>query len=159
MAVIVSLLRGVNMGAYNRMTMADLKAVYEALGLRDVRTLLQSGNVVFQTSARDLPALGRRIEKGIEERFGFRIRAVLRTTDQLRAAIQACPFAVQSDIDPAKLAVTFLEAEVMYNYFPEGFANTKFRLPAGGTTRNWNTTLKLLALAEEMESRTARPRA
>ena len=158
MAVIVSLLRGVNIGGHHKMGMGALRALYESLGLRDVQTCLQSGNVVFRTNARDLGALTKRIEKGIEATFGFHSAVVLRTTAELRDVIAQCPFASRGGLDPAKLAVTFLAGDVLYNYFPEGFGQTKVRLPAAGTSRNWNTVRKLLALAEEMEARTARAR-
>ncbi|HTP89418.1 MAG TPA: DUF1697 domain-containing protein [Bryobacteraceae bacterium] len=174
MAVIVSLLRGVNLASHHRMSMPHLKAVYESLKLRDVTTLLQSGNVVFQSNARDLPALARRIEKAIEDRFGFPAPVALRTTDEMRQIVAACPFASRKGLDPARLAVTFFPGDAVaivcdgpeevhngrreaYIYFTNGFARTKVRTPATGTARNWNTVRKLLDLAEEMESRTARP--
>jgi uncharacterized protein (DUF1697 family) len=177
MAVIVSLLRGVNIGGHHKMGMDRLRALYESLGLRDVQTCLQSGNVLFRTGARDLGALTRRIEKGIEDAFGFHSAVFLRTAAELRDVVAACPFAAREGLDAAKLAVMFLAeepgAEVpakvsdvevrvgrreLYVYFPHGFGQTKFSLKVAQTGRNWNTVRRLLDLASEMEARTARAR-
>ena len=108
MAVIISLLRGVNLAGRNRMKMDDLRALYESLKLRDPQTYVQSGNVVFKTDERDLVQLARRIENGIERRFHFRPDVIVRTTSELRDAIARNPFAAQRGLEPAKLLVTFL---------------------------------------------------
>jgi uncharacterized protein (DUF1697 family) len=149
MPVIVSMLRGVNVGAHNRIKMDTLRALYESLGLRDPQTYVQSGNVIFRTDKRDLGALAKRIEDAIEEAFGFRPAVILRTTSELRDAIARNPFAKRRDIDPSKLLVNFLAsdpgAEVrdkvlslktdpeelrmdgreLYIYFPNGMARPK----------------------------------
>ena len=109
MAVVISLLRGVNLAAHNRVKMDELRALYESLGLEDPRTYVQSGNVIFRTKERDLVRLARRIEKAIEQRFGFRTEVILRTTAELRDAVARNPFAGRAGIDPAKLLVTFLD--------------------------------------------------
>ncbi|MDE3164376.1 MAG: DUF1697 domain-containing protein, partial [Acidobacteriota bacterium] len=71
--VTISLLRGVNMGPHHRVRMEALRAVYESLGLRDVRTVLASGNVLFRAVARERAGIGKRIEDAIEREFGFRV--------------------------------------------------------------------------------------
>jgi uncharacterized protein (DUF1697 family) len=108
MAVVISLLRGVNLGAHNRIKMDELRGIYESLGLRDVETFIQSGNVVFRTAARGLNTLPRRIEEAIARKCGIRTFVVLRTCDEWREAIARNPFAGRSDIDPARLLVSFL---------------------------------------------------
>jgi len=108
MAVIVCLLRGVNVGGNHKMAMHELRACFETLGFRDVQTLIQSGNVIFRTASRDMAALTARIEDKIEGSFGFRPRVVLRTCSQLRNTIAVNPFTARDDIDPAKLLVMFL---------------------------------------------------
>jgi uncharacterized protein (DUF1697 family) len=70
MPAIVSLLRGVNLGSHRRLKMDELRKVYDSLGLKNVQTLLQSGNVVFTTTKAD-PRLAKRIEDAIEKTFGF----------------------------------------------------------------------------------------
>src|SRR5436190_17537082 len=104
MAVWISMLRGVNLGPHNRMKMEDLRAVYESLGLKDVRTYVQSGNVVFRGPATS----ARRIEDAIEKRFGFRPPVVLRTPEALRGVVARNPFPGR---DPARLLVWFLASD------------------------------------------------
>jgi uncharacterized protein (DUF1697 family) len=108
MPVIVSMLRGVNVGGHNKIKMDALRGLYESLGLRDVQTYVQSGNVVFRTKERNLAALGNKIENAIERSFGFRPVVVLRTSAELKNVIARNPFAKQSGIEPGKLLVTFL---------------------------------------------------
>jgi len=111
MAVIVSLLRGINLASHNRVKMDALRALYESLGLRDVQTYVQSGNVVFKTTERDLAKLSGRIEEAIERGFGFRPGVIVRTTAELRDAIARNPFAARRGIEPGKLLVTFLAGD------------------------------------------------
>ena len=108
--VVIALLRGVNLGPHHRIPMEPLREVYQAAGLSDVRTLLQSGNVVFQTRARELDRLAARLETAFEARFGFHSDVFLRTAGELKEVVSACPFAGRPECDPAKLAVTFLAA-------------------------------------------------
>ncbi|HXA52756.1 MAG TPA: DUF1697 domain-containing protein [Candidatus Acidoferrum sp.] len=106
--VAVSLLRGVNLGPHRRVRMEPLRAVYEGLGLRNVQTLLQSGNVLFCCAERGYAKLGARIEDAIEREFGFRAAAVQRTASELRDVVARNPFAERPNIDPSKLLVDFL---------------------------------------------------
>lgn len=180
MAVVISLLRGVNVGGHNIIRMDALRVLYESLGLRDPRTYVQSGNVVFRTGERDLAALARRIEDAIERSFHFRPDVILRTAAELRDAIARNPFAERRGIDPAKLLVTFLagtprpeavlpvmtgpeevrlNGREIYIYFPNGMGKSKLSwialvkaLKTTGTGRNWTTVTKLLKMAEEFGS-------
>src|SRR5580698_2159222 len=111
MAVIVSMLRGVNVGGHNKIKMEALRELYGSLGLRDAQTYVQSGNVVFRTKEQDLVRLARRIEGSIEETFGFRPGVVLRTCGEFRDAIGKNPFAARSGIEPSKLLITFLAGD------------------------------------------------
>jgi uncharacterized protein (DUF1697 family) len=111
MAVIISMLRGVNVGAHHRIKMDALRALYESLGLRDPQTYVQSGNVVFRTDKRDLAALAKRIEGAIEQGFGFRPAVILRTSSELRDVIARNPFAKRSGIEPSRLLVYFLASD------------------------------------------------
>jgi uncharacterized protein (DUF1697 family) len=107
--IVAAMLRGVNLGAHHRIRMEPLRALYEAQGLRDVQTLLQSGNVVFQTTARDLEKLRAKLEIAFEAGFGFPAATFLRSGPELRAVVEACPFAARPNLDPSKLAVLFLQ--------------------------------------------------
>jgi uncharacterized protein (DUF1697 family) len=82
MAVIISLLRGVNVGGRHKIKMDALRALYVSLGLRDPQTYIQSGNVVFRTLDRDLPKLARRIENEIERSYVFRPGVIVRTSSE-----------------------------------------------------------------------------
>jgi uncharacterized protein (DUF1697 family) len=106
--VAVSLLRGVNLGPHRRMKMEALRAVYEGLGLRNVQTLLQSGNVLFCCAERGYAKLGARIEDAVEREFGFRAASVHRTASELRDVVARSPFAGRDGIDPSRLLVNFL---------------------------------------------------
>jgi uncharacterized protein (DUF1697 family) len=154
MAVIVSMLRGVNLAAHNRMKMDALRALYESLKLRDPQTYIQSGNVVFRTEERDLVLLAKRIEKGIERKFGLHSDVIMRTCSEMRDVIARNPFAKRRGIEPSKLLVTFLASDPgseardkilkietapeelridgreVYIYFPNGMARPKMSWPA-----------------------------
>jgi uncharacterized protein (DUF1697 family) len=106
--VLVSMLRGVNVGPHHRMKMADLKAVYESLGMAEVETFIQSGNVVFRTAGRSGDRVAARIEEAIEARFGFAAPVVVRTAAELRSVVERNPFAGRADLDGSRLAVHFL---------------------------------------------------
>lgn len=149
MAVVISLLRGVNLGPHRRMKMDQLRAVYESLNLEAPQTYLQSGNVVFRTDTPDLLALAKRIETAIEREFGFYSDVILRTSSELRDVIDRNPFADRPGIEPNKLLVTFLaddpgdearqrvrairadpeelwiDGRELFIYFPNGLARPK----------------------------------
>jgi uncharacterized protein (DUF1697 family) len=151
MTVMISMLRGVNLGPHNRMRMEELREVYESLKLQDPRTYVQSGNVLFKTKERDEAKLSSRIQDGIEKKFGFRPDVILRTTEELRSAVAKNPFAQRKNIDPSKLLVSFLAAaprsdaceklrvldtapeelwidgREIFIYYPNGLARPKFQ--------------------------------
>ena len=152
MAVIICMLRGVNLAGKRRIKMDALKALYESVGLRDVKTLLQSGNVVFRTERRDLVALTKQIESGIERKFGFHSDVVLRTSFELRDVIARNPFAKRAGMDASRFLVSFLvsdpgeeardnvrrikaepeelriDGREVYIYFPNGLARPKLSM-------------------------------
>lgn len=109
MAVIISLLRGINIGGHHKIKMDALRELYKSLGLQDAQTYLQSGNVVFRMKGRDHAKLAKRIEDAIAQSFGFRINVVLRTGSELSDVISRSPFAKRRGLDPKKLAVIFLK--------------------------------------------------
>jgi uncharacterized protein (DUF1697 family) len=159
MAVLVSMLRGVNIGPHNRIKMDALRAVYRSLKLEEPRTYVQSGNIIFRTKEKDLAKLAVKIQDAIEKKFKCCPDVILRTTDELKKAIAATPFADRPHLEPGKILVTFLaakpaqEAEAnlakfkdypeevhlkgreMYIYFPNGAGKSK--LP-------WSSVEKLL---------------
>ena len=82
MPVLISMLRGVNVGAHNRIKMDALCALYESLKLADARSYVQSGNVVFRTKEKNAAQVTKKIEDAIERKYKFRPDIVLRTADE-----------------------------------------------------------------------------
>lgn len=178
MTVVIGLLRGVNVGGHNQISMEKLRAICVSLGLRNPQTYIQSGNVVFGTAARDLAKLAVRLESAIDDQLGFRPSVILRTADELRKIGELNPFAKRPDFNPAKLAVFFLvetpaadlrsklaaikvgpeeiqsDGQELYIYFPDGMGRSKLPpvldriLRMPATARNWNTVNKLLEMAD-----------
>jgi uncharacterized protein (DUF1697 family) len=107
MATHVALLRGINVGKAKRVAMADLRTLVEGLGYGDVRTLLNSGNVVFDVprAVRGEPA--GRIEKAFTKEFGFSSRITVLSAAELNAVVTANPLAKKGR-DPTRLLVTVL---------------------------------------------------
>jgi uncharacterized protein (DUF1697 family) len=88
----VALLRGINVSGNNKVDMRELKAVFEDAGMRAVRTYINSGNVVFEApDAEDRAALAARLAGAIRDRFGFEVPVLLRSLDQVRAALAPLP--------------------------------------------------------------------
>jgi uncharacterized protein (DUF1697 family) len=182
MPVLISMLRGVNVGGHHKVKMDALRSLYESLKLETPRTYVQSGNVIFRTKEKNSAALAKKIQSAIERKFGFPPDVILRTTDELRRAIAATPFTGRN-LEPGKILVTFLAGDPgpqahsslaslkdypeelhlldrhLYIYFPNGAGQSKLPwskvdklLQTAGTARNWNSVTKLLKMAEEMES-------
>ena len=106
--VVISMLRGVNVGGHHKVKMDELRALYESLGLRNVQTYVQSGNVIFSTKERELDRIAIEIGNAIEQRFGFHADVIMRTASELRDVMLRTPFATRQGIEPGKLLVTFL---------------------------------------------------
>ncbi|HWD66532.1 MAG TPA: DUF1697 domain-containing protein [Caulobacteraceae bacterium] len=176
MALRIALLRGVNLGANRRVAMTDVRRVIAEAGFGEVRSLLQSGNLVFEGSGADA-TIEAAVEKALLDGLGLTTEVVVRTPAEWRAMIAANPFTEEAKNDPGRLVAIALktspaaEAEAAVNaiegperarvigreaviYYPDGQADTKAAgarldkaLGARGTARNWNTVLKLADLA------------
>jgi len=173
----VALLRGINLGSRKRISMVDLRALFETLGLDAIRTYVVSGNVVFESQRRARGALAGDIERAIESTLGHDVTVVLRTGPELARIVAANPF---PDAETATLYVTFLgdtpardrvgaleEVSIggdefavrgteVYLHVPNGYGRSKLnnetlerRLGVAGTTRNWRTTTTLAEMATE----------
>lgn len=108
MTTFIAFLRGINVGGNKKINMADLRALFESLGFPHAQTLLQSGNVVFTADESDQSDLSGRIEVGIQERFGFESKVIIRAGDELLGIIAAHPFNADQLTEPGKIAVVFL---------------------------------------------------
>jgi uncharacterized protein (DUF1697 family) len=153
MPVVISMLRGVNLGRHNRIKMDALRSLYISLKFRNPQTFIQSGNVIFETSENDLALLSKRIENAIHRKFGFRPDVVLRTAAELRDIVANTPFPSRRNLEPSKILVTFLadapdaqaskalleinchpeevhiRGRELYIYFPNGMARPKLAWP------------------------------
>jgi uncharacterized protein (DUF1697 family) len=109
MTVYVSMLRAVNVGGTSRIKMDALQRVYESLGLADVRTLLQSGNVLFRSNLTDRPRLVKRIMQELERQLGLQIEVILRTLAEVASIVERGPL-LSPRADPGKLLVMFLSS-------------------------------------------------
>jgi uncharacterized protein (DUF1697 family) len=109
MTVYVSMLRAVNVGGTSRIKMDALQRVYESLGLADVRTLLQSGNVVFRSNLTDRARLVKRLMQELERQLGLQIEVILRTLAEVASIVERGPL-LSPRADPSKLLVMFLSS-------------------------------------------------
>jgi uncharacterized protein (DUF1697 family) len=174
----IALLRGINLGARNRVSMPELRELLSGLGHEDVKTLLQSGNVVL-TSDQTGAKLEQALEKSIAKELGVESAVVVRTARELAGVVERDPFADVAD-DPKRYQVSFLSAKPkvavvreleaadvapeqvvvsgreIYAWHPGGVQRspltkllTDRKLGVTATARNWNTVTKLLELVRE----------
>jgi uncharacterized protein (DUF1697 family) len=157
--------------------MADLRATAESLGYTKVRTLLQSGNLIFASSKR-AATIERELELAVKRRFGFKTPIMVRSGAELEAVVSSNPFKDEAKNDPGRLVVIFLKSssganeeralrtaivgrerivlrgKTLYAVYPDGIGRSKLtaalidrHLTTSGTARNWNTVKKLCATA------------
>jgi uncharacterized protein (DUF1697 family) len=109
MPLYVALLRGINVVGRNMVAMADLRQLLEGLGFADVRSLLQSGNLIFQGKRRASETLERLLEVETEKRLEISIEYHVRTGTELQAIVADNPFPNEAERDPGHLVVLFLK--------------------------------------------------
>jgi uncharacterized protein (DUF1697 family) len=109
MKTYVALLRAVNLPGHNKVTMADLREFLAAVGMREPRTLLQSGNAVFQSSASSSAALEKKLESEAAKRLGLETEFFVRAAQDWEAVIAGNPFPSEARSDPGHLMVMFLK--------------------------------------------------
>jgi uncharacterized protein (DUF1697 family) len=105
----VALLRGVNVGGKNPVPMADLRACFEGMGFSDVRTYIQSGNVLFASAEPDRAAMTSRIEEALSQAFTYRSVVVVRSHDEVKAVVERAPEGFGSDAAAYLYDVVFLK--------------------------------------------------
>src|SRR5712692_10823611 len=106
----VSMLRGINVSGQRKVPMEELRRCCESLGFGKVRTYMQSGNVVVEHQRMRATDLVERIERGIKASFGFEVRVIIRTREEMLSVIKNTPFTQQEE---ARVYVTFLSAKPM----------------------------------------------
>jgi uncharacterized protein (DUF1697 family) len=174
----IGLLRGINVGGHRSVGMTDLRTFLTKLGFDDVRSLLQSGNVVFGSRARTGAELERFLEAESLKRFGIEIDFFVRAPEEWKTMIRQNPFRKEAELDPARLVVMLLKSpprpedvaalqaaisggEIvrakgrhLYAFYPDGQGRSRLtnavieRKLGRCTGRNWNTVLKLALLAK-----------
>jgi uncharacterized protein (DUF1697 family) len=173
----VALLRGINLGGKNRLSMKDLAALFADAGCSSVATYIQSGNVVFRARAPLAQRIPTLIQEAIEDRFGLEVPVLTRTARELRKVVSENPF-LRSGTDASTLHVVFLadrpssagvtsldpdrsppdcfqvRGREIYLHCPNGFGRSKLsnayfdsKLGTTSTVRNWRTVQTLLELA------------
>ncbi len=173
----VALLRGINVGGKNILPMKDLAALFTQAGCTEVRTYIQSGNVIFEAPA-GAPKIAATVTANIEKRFGIKIPVIIRTSQQLAQIIRNNPFlsAVADQrglhvyfladspsaqavggLDPARSApdAFHVRGQEIYLHLPNGMGRTKLtnayfdsKLSTICTARNWATVRKLSEMME-----------
>ena len=180
MSKYISMLRGINVGGEKKLRMETLREIYQSAGFWNIRTYLQSGNVMFETAESDLSGLTTVIETLVEETCGYPVKVFIRIPSEFTQILLNNPFV---NTEKNKLHVTFLYQippatawekliipsgipdkfeqgnQDIYLYCPNGYGSTKIsnsfferKLGVATTTRNWNTVQALYRLSEEGDS-------
>jgi uncharacterized protein (DUF1697 family) len=179
MGKFVALLRGINVSGRNKVPMAELRALAEGLGLVDIKTYIQSGNLIFSADAEAAP-LEAKLETAIADRFGIRIPVIVRSASQWPAYAAGNPFPDAAEAEPNRLMLMLSKApliadaenrlqerarngervkqveDALWVHFPSG-AGTSTLSPSlidrfvGSpvTARNWRTVVKLRDMLAE----------
>lgn len=173
----VSLLRGINVGGRHKLLMRELAAMFVEAGCEDVRTYIQSGNVVFRADPSLADGLSARITTAIAASHGYQLPVVIRTAADLARVVRGNPF-LADGADPTRLYVGFLaeapdpakvarldpdrsppdafevRGDAVYLHFPNGVARSKLTndyldrtLGTVSTIRNWRTVCRLHEMA------------
>jgi uncharacterized protein (DUF1697 family) len=109
MTIYISILRGINVSGQKKILMADLKSLYEGLGLKNITTYIQSGNVIFQADKKTSPSiLIEKISAAILKRYGFHVPIIIRSKEEMQHILIANPFLTNKKINIEKLHITFL---------------------------------------------------
>jgi uncharacterized protein (DUF1697 family) len=174
----ILLLRGINLGSANRIAMPQLRALLSEAGMKDVRTYVQSGNVIVN-SAKSPDRLARECKQLIAAELGLDIAVVARSSDELADVVELNPLGDVAE-NPKRYQVSFLDSEPdpavlerlaslaaggerffasgreLYAWHPDGVARSKLwnalagkGLGATATARNWTTVTTLLEMARE----------
>jgi|SRR5690606_17934 len=175
-SVWVAFLRGINVGGHHKVPMADLKATLADMGFSDIKTLLNSGNLVFTTESTDIAAVEEQMAQVLEKKFGFPIPVIIKKMDALTNAVAENPFTNIQKHQDLQFYVTFVREDPQEGIgwgtpdgsfqvmgAKEGMVFSLLDLSRSRTvdamkllektytkditTRNWNTILKLLQMA------------
>ena len=174
----IALLRGINVGGNNKLPMRELKDVLAGLGLHDVKTYIQSGNVVFQSDSDNTADLAERMRAAISKSHGFAPNVLLLDVDEFENAMASNPFP-EGEAEPKTLHLYFLAStpenpdlpkldglkkanerfqlnnKVFYLHAPDGIGRSKLAervektLGVAATARNWRSVGKIMEMARQ----------
>ena len=149
MQTYISILRGINVSGQKLIKMDALRKMFEDIKFKKVKTYIQSGNVIFESSKSTIESLEKKIMKGIKESFGFDVPVLVKDLSELKIVLKNNPFLKKQNEDVSKLHVTFLseipskenvekiqagnygadefvlEGKNIYLFCPNGYGNTK----------------------------------
>jgi len=175
----IALFRGINVGGSNTLPMRELVERLRAVGLRDVSTYIQSGNVVFRSREDDTADLADRIKSAVRESHGFTPEVMILTPNQLEDALESNPYP-QAEGEPRSLHLFFLatipddpdleilesikrdsedfelRGSIFYLHAPEGIGRSKLAarveraLGVPATARNWRSAQKTLDMVRSL---------
>lgn len=174
----IALIRGINVSGHKIVKMEILRRVLAELDFENIKTYIQSGNIIFDSSVKDTGLLEKQIAQKIEEHFGFLVPVIVVTNESLKLVVRQNPYpnledatqpyvAFLSDVPQAEGLAnlqqvdfngdTFVSiSKTLYLHYANSAANTKLsnsiienRLKVNATSRNWKTVLKLIELSEK----------
>jgi uncharacterized protein (DUF1697 family) len=178
MTTLIALLRGINVGGNNKLPMKELSALLTGMGLRDVQTYIQSGNVVFRCDNKNKATLAAKISAAIKAQHGFAPHILLLEATELKKAMAGNPYP-EAEAEPKTLHLFFLDEvpqkpdlntleavktnserfkladKVFYLHAPDGVGDSKLAaraeklLGVPASGRNWNTVCKLAEMAAQ----------
>jgi uncharacterized protein (DUF1697 family) len=177
--VYVALLHSIGVGDGQRLVMADLRLMAETLGLKNPRTLIATGNLLFEARQTKAARLEAKLESAFADTFGRHVDIIVRDASHWRRTVAANPFLQESSSDGSRVILRVsrdpLEAEVAASLAPRGRAGERLEVVDGdlwvhfpiepvqskligalttknlgvGTLRNWNTVRRLREMIAE----------
>ena len=173
MKTYIALLRGINVGGHKKILMKDLSLLFESLGFENVKTYIQSGNVVFRS--KEEANLASKITEAIEAKYAFFVPVLVKTASELSEIVSKCPFFDEKQEksyfilleerptkEDVKLTATFsnlneefyITPNCVFIYYAVGAGKAKMginfferKLKVKATARNYRTMAKLIELA------------
>jgi uncharacterized protein (DUF1697 family) len=167
----IAFLRGINVGGNNMLPMSELKSIFNDIGFKNVRTYIQSGNVIFESELSE-GMLVKGLERALQASKQKHIPVVIRTAKELESVISCNPF---PNAKPSQVGIMFFsdpvpndvlkdvtisgpeEVEIsgreIYIHYPNGMGRSKLKLPKmsqKGTVRNINTIIKLAEMGRDL---------
>jgi len=175
MKTYIVLLRGINVGGHKKVPMADLRELLKTSGFESVKTYIQSGNIILRTLEENRIKVENKIQKAIQDHFGFEVPVIAKTRDELKLIFDTCPFSEaekthsyfillhkipEPELVDAVANISFdnetfhILKDCLYFYSSVGYGRTKFnmntfekKLKVAATSRNYKTMIKLLELS------------